>query len=199
MPRLEPVDTSALPPAAAEMLEGAEAFMGFIPNDLLLLAHCPEVLPATSGMVRTIYCDGRVPMELKRLVAIVASNASGCMYCTAHTAHGAARDGIEDRRQEAVWAFESSELFTPAEKSALRVALGGGQSPCAVTDEQFADLRQHYEAPEIVEIVNVIALFGFLNRFNAIMATELEASPLNFGTEKLTGHGWQPGVHSGAQ
>ncbi len=181
------------------MLENTEEFMGFVPNDLLLLAHCPEVLPATSAMVRSIYTDGRVPMELKRLVAIVASNASGCMYCTAHTAHGANRDGIDSARQEAVWEFEHSDLFDEGEKAALRVALGGGQSPSAVTDEDFAALRQHFEPAEVVEIVLVIAMFGFLNRFNAIMATELESSPLSFARESIASHGWDAGIHARAE
>jgi hypothetical protein len=45
--------------------------------------------------------------------------------------------------------------------------------PNAVTDAHFAELKKHYTDAQIVEIVAVISLFGFLNRFNDTTATEL--------------------------
>ena len=47
----------------------------------------------------------------------------------------------------------------------------------------FAALREHYSEREIVQIVAVISLFGFLNRWNDTMATQLEASPVEFATQ----------------
>jgi hypothetical protein len=44
--------------------------------------------------------------------------------------------------------------------------------------------------------VAVIALFGFLNRFNDTMATELESSPIAAGTRFLAEHGWSVGKHA---
>lgn len=45
-------------------------------------------------------------------------------------------------------------------------------------------------------VVAVIALFGFLNRFNDTMATELEASPLEVGKRVLAAKGWTVGKHA---
>jgi hypothetical protein len=44
---------------------------------------------------------------------------------------------------------------------------------------------------QIVEIVGVIALFGFLNRWNNTMATPLEDEPIEY----LSRGGWQAGKH----
>ncbi len=96
----------------------------------------------------------------------------------------------------AVFEYETSPIFTPAERSALRVAARAGSVPNGVEDEDFDELRKHYSERETVEIVAVISLFGFLNRWNDTVATELEASPLRFADTHLAGHGWQAGKHT---
>jgi hypothetical protein len=42
----------------------------------------------------------------------------------------------------------------------------------------------------------VITLFGFLNRFNDTMATELEGSPIAAGQRFLAERGWTVGKHA---
>ena len=42
----------------------------------------------------------------------------------------------------------------------------------------------------------LIALFGWLNRCNDTMATDLEDEPLGFGREHLAAQGWDPGKHA---
>ena len=69
--------------------------------------------------------------------------------------------------------------------------------PNATTPEHFADLRQHFSDAEIVEIVATISLFGWLNRWNDTMATELEEEPTTFASGALASHGWEPGKHAG--
>ena len=41
----------------------------------------------------------------------------------------------------------------------------------------------------------MIALFGWLNRWNDTMATDLEDEALVFGREHLAARGWDPGKH----
>jgi alkylhydroperoxidase family enzyme len=103
--------------------------------------------------------------------------------------------GVDESKIEALWDFETSGLFSAAEKAALRVARGAGLTPNAVTDEDMEDLRSHFTDDQVVEIVAVIANFGFLNRWNDTMATELERSPLAWAREHLAGRGWQVGKH----
>jgi len=78
---------------------------------------------------------------------------------------------------------------------ALDFALAAAAVPNDVTDEMFAAMRRHWSEGQIVEIVGVIAMFGFLNRWNDTMGTPLEAEPIEVGEKFLAGHGWTPGKH----
>ena len=46
-----------------------------------------------------------------------------------------------------------------------------------------------------LKIVGVIAMFGFLNRWNDTFATPIEDEPLEFGEKHLTAQGWDAGKH----
>jgi alkylhydroperoxidase family enzyme len=107
----------------------------------------------------------------------------------------AAHLGASDSKIEALWEFEQSELFTDAERSALRLARDAGQSPNAATYDHFRELRDHYSEEQIVVLVGVIALFGFMNRWHETMATDLEDVPTAYATEHLVDRGWHPGRH----
>ena len=169
--------------------------MGFVANDALTMALKPALLKSALPFMRSIYSDGRVSFELKRLIAMMSSWASGCQYCVAHTAHGAHLLGVPADKLQALPQFETNEQFTPAERAALTVARGAGQVPNAVTDAEFRELRRWFDDEQVVEIVGVISLFGFLNRWNATFATELEQSPLSFAQRNLAEVGWVPGIH----
>jgi len=180
MSRIPPLPTAELPAEVAAIVAGSDQHMGFAANDIRVMARWPALLQAMSGVVGLVYGPGEVDETLKRLVAHIASTAAGCHYCGAHTAHGAAAAGLATDKLAAVWEFESSPLFSPAERAALRVARGGGSQPNGVTDADFAELRQYYSDAQVLEIVAVIALFGFLNRWNETLATDLEATPATF-------------------
>lgn len=197
MSRIEPLAIAELGPEIQALMSQAEANMGFAPNDALIMARMEGLMPAMSGMIGAIYRPGKVSMELKRLIALVSSSAAGCQYCTAHNAHGADQAGVDNAKLAAIWEFRSSPLFTDAERAALEVAASSAQTPNAVTDEEFAELKRHYSSEEVLEIVAVLCLFAFLNRWNHTLATELESSPLHFAEQHLSQHGWTAGVHAG--
>ncbi|MBY0265323.1 MAG: hypothetical protein K2W84_02845 [Burkholderiales bacterium] len=113
----------------------------------------------------------------------------------AHTAGAALGLGIEDKKLEAVWEFRSSPLFTDAERAALEVAVAGAAQPNAVTDEMFTELKKYWSEGQIVEIVAVVAMFGFMNRWNDTMATPLEEEPIHVGEKHLAQSGWNVGKH----
>jgi uncharacterized peroxidase-related enzyme len=177
-----------------------EAQGGTVPNAWRIMAHVPDILRAFTDLAyQTLRVQRRVPSVLKWLVAHVASRAAGCNYCMLHAVSNAdgLPDGQENRAKiDAVWEFETSPLFSEAERTALRVALGAGVTPNAVSDEDFDALKRHYSTEEIVEIVAVISVFGFLNRWNDTMQSELEQKPLAYAAEHGLGErGWKLGAH----
>jgi uncharacterized peroxidase-related enzyme len=196
MPRLEPLPAETVP-ELADLLAGSKDRMGFLPNSQLIMAHRPEILRGFAQLAAAINGpSSTISPQLRNLVSQMASRASGCGYCMAHTAHTAGRVGISEAKEEALWEYEASPLFSEAERAALRVAQGAAQVPNAVTDEDFTELKRHYSEAQIVDIVAVIALFGFLSRFNDTMATELESSPLDAGKRFLAEKGWTVGKHA---
>jgi alkylhydroperoxidase family enzyme len=95
----------------------------------------------------------------------------------------------------ALWDFENSELFSPAERAAISLALKAGKVPNEATQADFDELRKHYNDEQIVEIVASIALFGYLNRWNDTMATALEPLAVEVAERAIGGVGWEPGKH----
>ena len=169
--------------------------MGFLPNSLLTMLRRPEILRAAAALAQAAR-TGTVSRELKELVALVASTAAGCRYCQAHTASNATRVGVEADRIAHVWSYETSDLFSAEERAALRLAHHAALVPNQATDEDFEDARRYFDDDEIVEIVAIVALFGFLNRWNDTMATDLEPPPYSVANEVIAAAGWEPGKHS---
>jgi uncharacterized peroxidase-related enzyme len=195
-PRLAPLPADHDPELAAYFAKLAKR-NGYLPNSQLTMQRRPKLLKAYAQLSAAIWDpEGSVDLGLRRLIGHVASRAAGCQYCMAHTAGHALHSGIDDAKLAAVWEYRTSPLFNAAERAALDVALAAGHVPNDVTDEMFAELRKHWDEGEIVEIVAVIALFGFLNRWNDTMATPLESDPVEVGEKHLAGMGWSVGKHA---
>ena len=177
MSRLAPLPTSALTGTQREQIDRAEALMGFTANDALIMARNPALTDAFGRLVAAVYAPGQVDAGLKRLIGMLTSAAAGCEYCTGHTAFASQRHGVDAERIRDAWNFESSDRFSAAEKAALRVAFHAGQTPNAVTDAMFAEFAGHYDEQAQLEVIAVIAMFGFLNRWNSTLRTDLEALP----------------------
>jgi uncharacterized peroxidase-related enzyme len=195
MPRLEPLPDDARE-GLEEVIEGATRRLGFTPNSLMTMGRRPDIALAFNRLANVIMGPtSTVDVALRNLISQVASRSAGCGYCMAHTANGSLSCGLSSEKEDALWDYETSPLFTPAERAALRVADGAGRAPNEVSDEDFEQLRKHYSAEQIVDIVAVIAMFGFLNRWNDTMATELESEPKKVGERVLSARGWSVGKH----
>lgn len=177
MSRLQPLTLNEVEAETRQMIKNAERLMGFVPNDALVMARHPRVLKAMWGLVAAVYGPGEVDNGLKRLIGEATSKAAGCFYCTAHAAHGAKEQGVDPAKIKAVWSFEDSPLFSESERAAINIAMKAGMVPNQTEDADFERLRAHFSEDQIVEIVSVIAMFGFLNRWNSTLGTELEPRP----------------------
>jgi len=195
-PRLAPLPPEHTP-ELKEQLELMRRNLGFVPNSILIMQRKPKLAKAFAQLTAAIWDpEGQVERGLKRLIAHVASRMAGCQYCMAHTAGGALHFGIEERKLAAVWDYQSSPLYSAAERAALDLAVAAGGVPNAATDAMFLELRKHWTEEQIVEIVGVIAVFGFLNRWNDTLATPLEDEPTAVGEKHLASHGWSVGKHA---
>jgi uncharacterized peroxidase-related enzyme len=183
----------------ADHMERWRKAKGYPPNSWLTMARKPRVFRAYRELHTAVMMDdGEVSRALKFLVACVVSTAAGDPYCAAHNAENAAH--IEDvavAKVEALPQFRSSPLFSPAERAALELASAAGACPPAVTDGHFTEIAKHYSEDAAAEIVAVIALLGWLNRWNITLATRIEDEALAFARKHLAPSGWTPGAHAG--
>ncbi|MGE3246556.1 MAG: carboxymuconolactone decarboxylase family protein [Beijerinckiaceae bacterium] len=198
MSRISALSKDAVP-ELAEGFAKVEAILGFVPNSNLIMARHPALLRGFQQLAVAALAPGKVPAPVKIMVAHMASHASGCNYCIAHTGHITEKNGIPAEKFAAIWDYETSALYSPAERAAIAVARGAAQVPNSVTDSDFDELKRHWSEDQCVEIVGVIALYGFLNRFNDTVATDLENHPLEFARANLAGKGWELGKHGGDQ
>jgi uncharacterized peroxidase-related enzyme len=196
MARLAPLPPEHTP----ELKQHFEFFLttlGFAPNSVLTMQRKPKLVQAFAQLNAAVMDPaGKVDLGFRRLIGHLASKAAGCLYCQAHTVLGAKNFGVDDARLAQLWDFRASALFSEKERIALEFALAAAQQPNGVTDELFAELRRHWSEEEIVEILGVVAMFGFLNRWNDSMATPLEPAAANVGEKFLSPRGWAPGKHS---
>jgi uncharacterized peroxidase-related enzyme len=195
MAHVAPLDRADLP-EFEDSFQIIESVMGFIPRSMFTMGRNPALLRGFGALSFAVLGPGRIDGGLKQMIAHISSTASGCRYCQAHTASSAHRSGVDADKVAAVWEFETDERFTAAERAALALARDASVTPNTSTPTHFEALRPYFDDDDIVEIVSVISLFGWLNRWNDTMATDLEDEPLAFGAEHLAARGWEPGKHA---
>ena len=173
-----------------ELFKLVESFMGYLPNAHLTMSERPELLKAFSGLAGAVFQSDGLDAGTKQLIALASSLSAGCKYCQAHTSHGAERAGIEETKIADILNYSESEQFSESEKAVLDLAFAAGKVPNSSNQKHFDNLIKYYSKKEIVDIVSVISLFGFLNRWNDTLGTALEDVPENFVNDKLKPLGW---------
>jgi len=170
--------------------------LGFCPNSVLTMQHRPSISKAFINLNKAVMTNqGRVSSALKRLIAWVSSNATGCRYCQAHAIRAAERYGAEQEQLDHIWEYRTHAAFSEAERVALDFSLAASQIPNAVDNVLKERLYTHWNEGEIVEMLGVISLFGYLNRWNDSMGTSIEYGAVESGKFYLGKHGWTKGKH----
>ena len=170
--------------------------LGFCPNSVLTMQKKPHLAQAFVNLNKAVMDNaGSISSEFKRIIAYISSNTAGCRYCQAHTIRAAERYGGKKERLEQAWDFENSSLFSEAEKVALRFTIAASSVPVSTSQELEKLLQYHWDETDILEIMSVIALFGYLNRWNDVMGTNLEEDAKD-SAESLLQSQWDIGKHT---
>ncbi len=179
-----------------ELVDFFNETLGFCPNSVLTMQRRPEIAKTFVQLNMAVMENhGKLTSEFKRLIAFISSNTTGCRYCQAHTIRAAERYGSTLERLESIWDYQKSNSFTEAEKAALKFAQEASTVPVSVSLATENQLKLHWGDNDIVEIMGVISLFGFLNRWNDVMATSIEEDAKLSGEGLLTNISWDPGKH----
>jgi len=194
-----PLITPLSPDANEEVAELAKFFnetLGFCPNSILTMQIRPDIAKSFIALNKAVMANnGRVTSDLKRLVGYMTSFTAGCQYCQAHTTLAAERYGATADKINNIWEYKTHHLFSDAERAALDFAIAASSIPNSVDADISANLHEYWDDGEIVEILGVISLFGYLNRWNDSMATEMETSAVETGEKYLAKRNWSVGKH----
>jgi uncharacterized peroxidase-related enzyme len=199
MPLVAPLDPQH-DPETQKLAEFFNETLGFCPNSVLTMQHRPAISKAFITLNKAVMAnEGRVTSALKRMIAWVSSNATGCRYCQAHAIRAAERYGAEQEQLDNIWEYRTHSAFSEAERAALDFSLAASQVPNAVDAQIKESLYRHWNEGEIVEMLGVISLFGYLNRWNDSMGTSIEEGAVESGAHYLGKHGWEKGKHDGSK
>ncbi len=194
MAHLPPLDNNQIDDEEIkDRFQHYENTRGFTPNSIRTMARRPNIVKAFMALNQAVLYEGTVPEALKMMVSYASSAASGCRYCQSHMANLSSIYKISDEKIDAIWTCNESPLFTDAEKAAINLAIKMGMTPNEATEQDFNELKKHFDEGQIVELVASASLFGYLNRWNDTMATELESYPKSVAHRVLSD--WDAGKH----
>lgn len=179
-----------------KLIEFYNETLGFCPNSVKTMHFRPKIATAFIALNKAVMENkGKVSSALKRLIGFISSNVAGCNYCQAHTIRAAERYQASEEQLNNIWHYKTHSAFSSAERAALDFALASSVIPNAVTDEIANELRKYWDDGDIVEILGVVALFGYLNRWNDSMGTQMEEGAIESGEKYLSKKGWSVGKH----
>ncbi len=194
MPLVDPL-SSIKDKETQELVSFFNETLGFCPNSVLTMQKKPDLAQAFVNLNKAVMDNaGSINSEFKRIIAYISSNTAGCRYCQAHTIRAAERYGGMKERLMQAWDFENSSLFTRSEKIVLRFTIAASSVPVNVSPELEQSLKDSWNEVDILEIMSVIALFGYLNRWNDVMGTSLEKDAKDSAESLLSSH-WKIGKH----
>ncbi|MDX1376674.1 MAG: carboxymuconolactone decarboxylase family protein [Burkholderiales bacterium] len=158
----------------------------------------PELMKLFTSLVELVMVSPtNLSRQLRSELFTMASLAGGCQHCQAHGAYTLHLMGVDAERIRDIWSFERSSAFSEAEKAALRLARDGAAVPNAVEPVHFAELRRHYSDRQIVEMLAVVSLAGWFNRWNNSIATVTDQESVDWAEANLRAVGWELGKHAG--
>jgi 4-carboxymuconolactone decarboxylase len=129
-------------------------------------AHLPGVLSAYGRLEQATAKLDRLEDRFKALAELKAATLTNCEYCIDLGSQIARRWGLSDGQLLALPRYRESDLFDAAEKLVLDYAVGMSRTPVEVSDELFAELREHFDEAQLVELTHLIALENLRGRFN---------------------------------
>jgi uncharacterized peroxidase-related enzyme len=195
-PLVSPLDRNSTK-QAKEMATFYDETLGFTPNSLFTMMHRPRIAKAFLEMNQAVMENkGSVTSSMKREIAYLSSMTTGCRYCEAHAIRAAERYGSSQERLKNIWEYKSHVAFSEADRAIFDLAIAASQVPNGVSEEIKVRAKKFFSDGEIVEILGVVALFGYLNRWNDSMGTELEKPAVRSAEKILDARGWEVGKHS---
>jgi AhpD family alkylhydroperoxidase len=155
-----------LGPRMMKKLTGREPQTGSGLEPMEIWAHQPKMMIGMGKFNRALRKGKSVDERLKNLVELRGAQMIGCEFCVDLGSQICRNSGLSDEELLALARYRESNLFTEPEKLALDYTVAVMRTPVEVTDELFAQMKDHFSYEQLVEITALLTLVN-LDRFNA--------------------------------
>ncbi len=152
---------------AKEVYEKFERETGKVPEWVKVMAHCPEILKEFVDLFGVIMKKGKIDPLLKWKIAYVVSQTLKCPFCLDVSEKMLKKLGADDKIIEEI---KSSNIEDEKEKEILDLVKDVTLDGHLDNPKLFEKLKEKFSEDEIVEIVSVMGLFNYINRFNNTLA-----------------------------
>lgn len=155
-----------LGPRTMKKLTGRQPQTGSGMEPIEVWAHQPKMMIGMGKFNQAVRKGKSIDERLKNLVELKGAQMIGCEYCVDLGSQICRNSGLSDDELLALPRYRQSDLFNDREKLALDYAVAVMRTPVEVTDELFAQIKEHFSDEQLVELTALLTLVN-LDRFNA--------------------------------
>ena len=156
---------------AKPVYEKFEKEMGKVPEWVKVMAHRPEILKEFTELFKVIMGEGEIKPYLKWKMAYTISEMLKCPFCVDVTKKMLEKFGATEKMMKKT---TDDKVLKEAEKEILELVKDITDDAHLDHPEIFMRLKEKLTEAQIIEIISVIGLFNYINRFNNTLAIQPE-------------------------
>src|SRR6201997_390036 len=153
-------------PRMMKKLTGRDPQTGSGIEPMEIWAHQPKMMFGMGKFNQAVRKGKSLDERIKNLVELKGAQMIGCEFCVDLGSQICRNSGFSDSELLALPRYQSSDLFTDREKTALDYTVAVMRTPVEVTDDLFARMRSYFDERQLVAITALLALVN-VDRFNA--------------------------------
>ncbi len=157
------LEKNQVPEEAKKIYEIFEKQGKKVPEWVKVMAHQPKILKEFFELFNAIMGEGGIEKEFKWKIAYTVSETLKCKFCVDVTLKMLKKFGATDKEIENVSKMED---LSEREKETLKMVKEVTLKAHICTPELFQKMKEDFAETEIVEIISIVGLFNYINRFN---------------------------------
>lgn len=134
-----------------------------VPEWMKVMAHCPKILKEFKELFVVVMGNEKIERCLKWKIAYMVSETLRCPFCVDVTSKML---GTMGAKAETLKNLKAMKNLPDKEKNLFKLVKEITLKANVCTPGFLEKLKESYSEAEIVEIVSIIGLFNYINRFN---------------------------------
>lgn len=134
-----------------------------VPEWVQVMAHSPQILEGFTHLFKSVMKEGKVESLLKWKIGYTVSEMLKCPFCVDVTEKMLKKLGID---KEGLENIKNKDNISDKEEELLKMVEDITDNGNIDNRDLFDSFISKFDYEEAVEIVSVIGLFNYINRFN---------------------------------